>query len=273
MNKKERASEIIISMLKALAYVLVYFGAQIAVGFVLGFVVIFDQDISVDKILTEKAMEISILANMISVVCCLWLSRIMNKQGTGEAFRLNLDFNRTGKIIGLCLAIGVFGQYAVTFLLNAVIKFPDSWVEAQEQNTQLMQQGSFTAMFIAIAIVAPLAEEIIFRACFQGALQSHLPKWVAIAISSVAFGLMHGTPIGIIYATVLGVLMGWLFSELNSVLPSMIFHLGFNFTSIFITSLSPVIFIISILCFALAFGYLIYLCKKNRNEGDNNEAL
>lgn len=280
MNKKEKATLVLTALLKASAYVLVYFASQVLVGAIVGVVLAFTGT-DAGEFMNTKIMELQTFANVISVLCCIWLTRLMSKQGAGEGFRLNVDFAKRGKILALCIAIGVFGQYVLTFLINVVIKFPQAWQDALEENSELMGQSSFTALFVAVAIVAPLAEEIIFRACVQGTLQTQIPKWCAILIASLVFGVMHGNPIGIIYATLLGIFMGWLFAELDSIIPSMLFHFAFNLTSVFITSLSPVIFVISILCLALSVGYLIYLFVQNRKnpplpndfKGDNNEAL
>ena len=46
-------------------------------------------------------------------------------------------------------------------------------------------------LFVTIAIVAPLLEEILFRGLLQNALSKRLPVWAAIALSALIFGAMH----------------------------------------------------------------------------------
>ncbi len=294
MDRREKAGLAIIAIIKACAYILIYFASQIVIGLVLGIIFAFTDPDGATDLLLSKSMELTILANMISVVLCIWLTRKMYDEGAYQGFKLNLDMANKGKVLAVCVALGVFGQYVVTYIINSLeSKLPVSWVDALEENTKLMQQSNYVTMFIAIAIVAPLAEEIIFRACVQSALHKGITRWPAIIASSLVFGLMHGNPIGIIYATLLGFFMGWLFSQFDSIFPSMIFHLAFNLTSVLLTKLSTAFFVISCVCFALCLAYIIYLGiyhKKhplpvqddtdlsgtdinNKGDNDNNETL
>lgn len=46
--------------------------------------------------------------------------------------------------------------------------------------------------FIALVVVAPICEEIIFRGWLYGKLRSKMSMWAAILVVSVFFGIMHG---------------------------------------------------------------------------------
>ena len=58
-----------------------------------------------------------------------------------------------------------------------------------------------------------------------------MPKWWAIVVSAAIFGIVHGNPIQFIYATALGILLGWIYTKFNSILIPMLCHLVFNLTS------------------------------------------
>ena len=45
--------------------------------------------------------------------------------------------------------------------------------------------------FIALVVIAPIAEEIVFRGWLYGKLRVNIPKWVAILITSLVFGAIH----------------------------------------------------------------------------------
>ncbi|MBO5374891.1 MAG: CPBP family intramembrane metalloprotease [Clostridia bacterium] len=282
MDKREKIGLVLADALKAGAYFLIYFLSQILVGIVLGVVfMIAMPSESIDDILVTRSLEISVISNVISIVFCVLLMRVMEKKSTAEGLDMNVSFIRPKTVLGLSLALGVFGQYAIAVFLS-FIPFPESWIEMQGASSDLITSGSLAMQFIAVAIMAPLAEEIIFRVCIQGTLSRHLPKWVAIISTSFIFGLMHGNPIAIIYATVLGILMGWLYSEFKSIFPSMVFHFGFNLTSILMGQNPPfILFLIATAFFAVSLAFLAYLSTLNKtgdntthDEGDNdNEAL
>ena len=45
--------------------------------------------------------------------------------------------------------------------------------------------------FITLVVIAPIIEEIIFRGWLYGKLRIIIPKWLAILITSLLFGLIH----------------------------------------------------------------------------------
>lgn len=55
----------------------------------------------------------------------------------------------------------------------------------------LTQRIEFILAFITLVIMAPLAEELLFRGYFLGRMSEKTGKWIAVLITSVAFGLMH----------------------------------------------------------------------------------
>ena len=46
-------------------------------------------------------------------------------------------------------------------------------------------------VFLLLAVIAPIIEEIIFRGWLYGKLRVRIPKWVAVIVTSLAFGLVH----------------------------------------------------------------------------------
>lgn len=63
-----------------------------------------------------------------------------------------------------------------------------------------------------LCLVGPLTEELVFRAGISRSLfRSGLPQWAAIAVSSLAFALVHGNLAQGIPAFILGVILSWLY--------------------------------------------------------------
>jgi len=58
--------------------------------------------------------------------------------------------------------------------------------------THLMYYSQYLVAFITLIIVAPLAEEILFRGFLYGKLRKIMPVWVAMIITSALFGFVHG---------------------------------------------------------------------------------
>lgn len=64
--------------------------------------------------------------------------------------------------------------------------------EAQNVGFQdLSRQYEYVLAFITLVIIAPVAEEAIFRGYLYGKLRKSVPIWAAIGVTSLLFGLLH----------------------------------------------------------------------------------
>jgi len=86
---------------------------------------------------------------------------------------------------------------------------------------------------VAIVIMAPLVEELLFRGAIQGHL---LRKWKhpagAIVLSSLIFGLVHGNWVQAPFAFVTGLALGWMYYRTGSLLPGILMHFVNNGTAV-----------------------------------------
>ena len=65
--------------------------------------------------------------------------------------------------------------------------------QAQETGfSHVSQYYEYVLAFIALIIMAPVAEELLFRGFLYGKLRKRMPIWVAVLLTSVLFGLVHG---------------------------------------------------------------------------------
>jgi len=65
----------------------------------------------------------------------------------------------------------------------------------QSQETgfaNLSSRYEYVLAFVTLVVLAPVAEEILFRGYLFGKLRKYLPAWVAIILTSVLFGVVHG---------------------------------------------------------------------------------
>ena len=82
--------------------------------------------------------------------------------------------------------------------------------------------------YLGAAIVAPIAEETIFRGFVIGGLRNRFGVAAALVVSAVLFALLHPplTIFPVIF--VLGLLLGLLFIQTGSLYPGMLMHAMFN---------------------------------------------
>lgn len=94
--------------------------------------------------------------------------------------------------------------------------------------------------YLAIAIAAPVAEEVVFRgAILHALLQGGRRPWVAIAISAILFAIGHLNPAQMPHAFLIGLLLGWMYYRTGSILPGILFHLVNNTVAYVIERMYP----------------------------------
>ena len=134
----------------------------------------------------------------------------------------------------LIMAAAMLTLYVGHFLYGPDFKMQrHEGLEALSQNPQLPPRILIT---IVAVIVAPMLEELIFRGLFQTMIRSFLKvknvAWLAIAISSALFVLMHMDKSHWPALYVLGVGMGYAYEKSGSLFRPIFMHMLFNAASI-----------------------------------------
>ena len=108
------------------------------------------------------------------------------------------------------------------FALNIFVQwFPlENILENEFQGLSHNVIGAFT-----IAVLAPVLEEVMFRGAIQGYIMRKVRSpWVAIVVASLIFGVFHMNPVQIVYATLLGVILGWIYYRTGSLISVIVGH-------------------------------------------------
>ena len=86
----------------------------------------------------------------------------------------------------------------------------------------------FFLLFIAVVIIAPLGEELLFRGFLQQILEKHWKDVTkAVLVTALFFAMIHMNPYWFIQIYILGILLGFLAWKTKSVIPPLILH-GIN---------------------------------------------
>lgn len=83
------------------------------------------------------------------------------------------------------------------------------------------------AYFIAVGL-APLCEEALFRGLLQPALEKVFPRWAAIGITAVAFGVFHLSPTRFVPTAVMAIGAGAVRAKYQSVWAGIVVHATIN---------------------------------------------
>lgn len=77
---------------------------------------------------------------------------------------------------------------------------------------------------LSLVIFAPIFEELICRGVVLGSLRGKFGVTTAWLVSSLFFGVLHGQPVQVINATVIGLVLGYVYLATDSLWSVMILH-------------------------------------------------
>ncbi len=143
------------------------------------------------------------------------------------------DYTRFKKIQWPFVMLSFFLGYALNMASIAVMELvpiPETWIEDHDQHTSFY--GPVIFIILAVVVCAPLLEEIVFRGLIYTVLKKHSATWIAALISAVVFGAVHGNMLQAIYAGIMGLVCVYVYEMTESLLGSILVHLGFNATDI-----------------------------------------
>jgi len=85
---------------------------------------------------------------------------------------------------------------------------------------------------LAIALIGPIQEEIIYRGIIIKFFETKYSFLVGLTLSSLLFGIAHDYDMGfIIFATIMGVMYSLLYKKTNSIFPCIIAHITYNLSA------------------------------------------
>lgn len=144
-----------------------------------------------------------------------------------------------------------------TFLIAIGILIPSQFVEelVPEALRQDVAADVFKTVlssplaFIPLVILAPIAEEVVFRgAILRAAEHSRVGRlwqptngvnWGSVVFTSLLFAAIHGNPAQMPHAFLAGLLLGWLTYRTGSILPGIFLHIINNGAALLVYQLYP----------------------------------
>lgn len=170
-----------------------------------------------------------------ALVALAWAKAVTGEeQPTGEWLRLYPERFRT---LALAFMSGGAFQFVLTEIGNWVHHvFPVSVAE-QQRLAELFSPSSWiggASLVIAIVAVAPLTEEALFRGAILPGLARRYGKVLAVLLSALLFGLVHGGS-SVVYATVGGLVLGVVSIQARSLWVPIAMHAGVNATPVLLS--------------------------------------
>lgn len=132
-------------------------------------------------------------------------------------------------LVGLGFLLSVCFGYAVNL---PVVR--ELFSSHEGKINQTVGVGSLIETVICSAVLVPVFEEILFRGLIFRSLKSSLSARVAVWIQASGFALIHFNLLQIIYTFLLALIFMYFVLFFNSLYASILLHVTFNSTTIFI---------------------------------------
>lgn len=180
--------------------------------------------------LVARTVLAGVLLCMAYIVPLLVLWVVARRVGVNPFGLVGLRKAPARPVIFLGVAVGVLGRVAALAWGVLLQIFGVELPGEVSDPTQLLPAGALGAAFIVIAtvVLAPIAEEAIFRGVLLPSLYDRWGRALAMAMSSVVFAATHVVPITLPPLFVFALMLAWIFIRSRTLWTAVIAHAVFN---------------------------------------------
>ncbi len=187
-----------------------------------------------------KLNYILLISSIVTVLIFLIIYAIRKKKLAEEILlkKTKLINIAIAALIGTC--VWLFNSGVLVLLqLNGLLM---EQFQGMNEILNPLTGGNIFIMVLTIGIVAPFAEEFLFRGVIYRTLSKNISIPVTIIIQGVLFGIYHGNLIQGVYASLLGIIFGFITYKTQSLWPAIIAHMTNNTIAVIIPAIMGDIF-------------------------------
>lgn len=268
------------SILKIFCYVALFLGMQLLVSFGVQFVYGFKAGIEasasgvpIDSVAMTLEIQTFLLENqnvllMISGALTLLFLLVFFKCRK-KSFGKEVQLEKLNKRMVLpCIIMGWSFSLLVSSVLN-VIPLPQELVQSYAESSQGIVEGNYFVRILATVVLIPVVEEVIFRGLIYTRLRKAMNVPVAIVVSSLVFGVMHGHILWISYTFIGGILFAVVMEKTKSLKASILLHMALNSVSAVIGGIEItglLAYVVILVALILIIGALCFVVKNSDAE-------
>lgn len=177
------------------------------------------------------AMELTQLVNSVAMaVAVLPLIPMLRQELTADracSEEQSGDRTKTGSVrwissvpITVILAASSSVGFNILIILTGLMETSEVYQDVAEQQFGIV----FGLGAILFGLIAPLAEEIVFRGLVFNRMRRYYSPAAAIIVSGVLFGVYHGNIVQGVYGCCMGILLAYTYERMHSFLIPCLFH-------------------------------------------------
>ena len=154
--------------------------------------------------------------------------RMRNQPGEGKA-GAGLRFQRQAMLLlgTILISVGLNLLFSITGITSSS--------QSDLETLELQYSASIGMAYAVFGVLGPIVEETFFRGFLWGRLRQLTSPWMAILASALLFGIYHGNPVQLLYAFLMGLLLGLSMETAHRLAVPCITHAAVNLVSVTLT--------------------------------------
>lgn len=258
------------AILKSLGYMLFYMLFQIVIISMIAMgLQVFGGNVDVESFMNRNTLLLASVSNILTIVLLVILFKI---RGKSLQKTINMKSIKGNEYILPCALAFLFSMVFSLMIYHINLNNAMQIKTSVAYYATILPGLGIILQIIALLIISPIAEEIIFRGLILTVLQEHYHNIIAIALSGLFFGMIHCMAGGIVLiagATAMGIIFGMIYVKTKSLLPAIAAHSIANtvdFIIALLPGLSDVVRYALIAVLGLLFVFILRLFMKKSGE-------
>lgn len=224
------------------------------------------------QLVNEKAMLMTAVSAIVTMPIVCLLMHLDQKKW--EKVHGVATYTKTTVIQWILIAV-----LALTYCIAA-----NNWIAASrlielfpgfEDIAQAIYGGGVIGQILAVGIIAPVVEELIFRGLIYQRIKRYSKPITAMLLSALLFGVFHMNVVQGIYAFGFGLLAAYSYEKFHTILAPIVFHVVANLMAVFMTNSTALknfyekdsnVWILTIVCTIIAAVVLVVFKKVQQEE-------
>jgi len=190
----------------------------------------------------SEGLAISVSGLLAYIILIPLILLFIHVDGSLDRIKDMLKFGSTKRALILLVGIPIIITI-IDFVLTVV--YGIAWIGIFGEPSTSTDLGTYwesssidvALLFLSVAIVTPIVEELMFRGYILDAINRKHSDWTAIIWSSILFGLIHIDPFVVGQAFMGGIIYGWIRVRTGSLLPSIAGHMMWNMLALMLSYL------------------------------------
>lgn len=181
---------------------------------------------------------------LLTIAIAMILPAIISKKKID--FR-EIGLNKIPSWLDIIMApVGLVIYFIISVVLVTIATSLIPWFDLnQAQDTgfsELFSRYEYILAFITLVVIAPVAEEVLFRGYLFGKLKKYVPVWLAVIVTSLLFGAIHGAWNLAVDTFALSLVLCVLRQTTGSLWAPILLHMSKNSIAFYLLFINPLLF-------------------------------